>query len=44
MRQFINGINNEATTAIIIKQFMVLKHISEVSSKQVLVEAQRVET
>ena len=40
---FINGMNDKAITAKIIKEFRALKDISEVSSEHILVWAQRVE-
>ena len=40
---FINGMNDEAITAKIIKKLTALKHTSEVTNEQVLVWVQRVE-
>ena len=42
--QFMNGMNNEATTAKITKELAALKDTTEVSSEEVLVWDQRVET
>ena len=42
-KQFINGLNEETIIAKIIKEVTVLQEASKVSSKQVLMSAQRIE-